>query len=103
MVDLVERCPDFMRGQVFGCLADLTTNPNVVPYLRIWKSDVNGRSFAALALSFWPEDKAGSSPSEASVESVSPRGGAAGTTAFDRLRRALKASKVSASNDGELW
>lgn len=96
VIDLLESCPPFQRGQVLGCLADLSLNPNVTPYLRIWKSDVNGRSFASLLLRFWGEGEAqqpvgpGSSVAEGS-STDSP-----GLSAFDRLRRALKASKVRA-------
>ena len=93
MVDLLESCPPFQRGQVMGCLADLALNANVIPYLRIWKSDVNGRSFASLLLQFWADAEAArlfSAPAGVAAETSE----AGSVTAFDRLRRALKASKV---------
>ena len=106
VVDLLESCPPFMRGQVLGCLADLALNANVLPYLKMWKSDHNGRSFGALVLSFWPDEPLPGSvdevpsgtlgmTSDASVDSLLVgSAGAASVSAFDRLRRALKASKV---------
>lgn len=57
LLDLLEVCPNVMRNQVLGVLADLCRNPKAAPFFRAWKSDLSMKGAAQLLLSLWVEEE----------------------------------------------
>eukprot|EP00741_Cyanophora_paradoxa_P004605 tig00000821_g4469.t1 len=58
LLDLLDDCPELMRFQVMGCLADLLENPEARDLFFHWRSRRSARTAVRLLLAFWEEEEA---------------------------------------------